>query len=332
MKRKRPSKSSGNGGPAEGWNARPQPDPHSFPPHDTSEFDQFLPPSVREQLWDDDSRPVLGETIPPDVPGATFRSPGRTQREIWESLHPRWLQANGFSYLLEELNAWYASPDRSTLMPGVMERVAWLEDALARTTAGLAESGAEQGKMADYIARQEEFIRQQAAKIDQQNASIENHRAAVDKANAALAEQNITASRLQATIGELNATIEDHQATAGKLHAEMREKTDTAERLEARIAGLNSEIERKDATIERLRSEAARQQAKPLTDDGRAELPAAYHEQTAAQQADLIRDLAAENQKLRDRVGQLQEKNDDLGDRLLADDRMAPLARGGADA
>jgi hypothetical protein len=269
----------------------------------------------------------------------------REQRRAWEASQAAWLNANGLTWTPDELRAWWDSPDRDRLpMPGVLqwqqrisqqhslraevigvqpaypstgpvldaaaarethelrqardadaERITWLEDRLTQAASDLSDSAAKRAALADYVSRQEDIIREQAALNQQQAAAIEQ-----DKAS----------------IAQLNRTIGQHKAEAQRHDAD------------ADAARLNTAITDKDAEIRELKATvtAARKQA--LAPDAESSPELRHHEQTAAQQADMIRDLKSDNQRLRERadhaeerVDRLENENERLRERLTTSGR-----------
>ncbi|MBO0802197.1 MAG: hypothetical protein J2P25_03865 [Nocardiopsaceae bacterium] len=196
------------------------------------------------------------------------------------------------------------------------ERIRWLEHAITQAADDLSDSAARRAELADCIARQQEAIRDQAAHIQQQ---------------AATAEQNKTETgQLNRVIGQKDDEIRCHQADAARLNTAIADKDADAERLQADITRLEtanrqleSRIRRGGRAIRELEAPAA--QAPPPAEDTGVQLALRNHEQVARWQADLIRDLKADNQKLRDQVAQLQARNDRLSG--PAEDGAADPAR-----
>jgi DNA repair exonuclease SbcCD ATPase subunit len=293
------------------------------------------PPPGREEQWSE-RRPRPGDFAP--APGALDFRPHveRQQHREWQAAHIAWLNANGLTWSYEELGQWWDHPDRDRLpMPGVLEwqqrisqqysmqaevvqpanpatnsaldaaaareaqelrqareadaeRIAWLENAVTRAAMELSDSAARRAELVDHIGRQDDTIRAHVAEARRLDTEIQEHKQAI-------AEKDAAAERLGAAITQL----------------------ETANRQ------LTASIRGKETQVRELETTAA--QAPPPGDSG-ALLALRNHEQVARWQADLISDLKAEVQKLRDQVAQLQDRNDGLSDRLLAGDGLADQA------
>lgn len=288
----------------------------------------------------------------------------RQQRRAWEASHIAWLNANGLTWTYEELQAWYDHPDRDRLpMPGVLEwqrrigqqyslradatgiqsahpasgpvldaaaaqeiqqlrqardagaeRIKWLEQALTRAANDLSDSGAKRAEFADYIERQDETIRAQAARIQRQAAAAEQDKTEIGQLNRAIGEKDAEICRHQTDIARLNAAIRDRDTDAERLRAAVTQH-ETAERQ------LTASIRRKDDEIRELETAAA---PAPLLGGTGAELALRNHEQVVRWQADLISDLKADVQRLRDQVARLQARNCRLSGRTAENGTADP--------
>lgn len=311
----------------------------------------FPPPSAWDQTPEDWRPPVPGEIIPAGNSGLTFRPPGETKRQIWEARHTAWLEENGLSYAPEQLRAWWETPGRDNIpMPGLMEyqrrliaqectlegmlgqardggpaqdprvsaeRVEWLENALTRAAAELAEGGAERDRLTSQVARQEEIVRQQAALIEQHKADTGRHRAeigrlkaAADESRSELAKKDAATARQKSTIDELNAAIkakdseiERQAAVAGRQRVAAGEWRAVIDRQETQLGEKAAEIERKNAEIERLESELDQRRVQPVQPQ---DAGAGYRESVAGYEERLIARQKAKITALESRIRDLE--------------------------
>jgi peptidoglycan hydrolase CwlO-like protein len=204
------------------------------------------------------------------------------------------------------------------------ERIAWLENAVTRAATELSDSAARRAELVDHIGRQDDTIRAHVAEARRLDTEIQEHRQAI-------AEKDAEIARQANVIRQKDAAINRHQDDADKLTAAMHAKDDFAERLGAAITQLETanrqltaRIRGKEDQIRELETSAA--QAAPPGESG-ALLALRNHEQVARWQADLISDLRAGVQKLRDQVAELQDRNDRLSDRLLPRTGLADQAQ-----
>lgn len=101
-----------------------------------------------------------------------------------------------------------------------------------------------------------------------------------------------------------------------------------AQRHEADTARLNAAITDKDAEIRELKATATAARKQALAPDTESSPELRHHEQTVAQQADVIRDLNSDNQRLRERADRTKEGSTDSKTRTSACASGSPPAGG----
>lgn len=308
MKRGKPGR---RGGPAPGNrppgdNPRPQPDTGPQPPRDDPVISQYLPPSLRDQLWDDVPVPAPGESIPPDGSGLSFRAPGEIQREARGNPQAQWFEANGLGGAPESRAAAHQNRRQA-------EQIERLEQRLAQAATQFAALASERDTLAAQVTHYEEAARYQAAlaqehkitadrergttetlraEAQEKDTVIGQHESAIRELRAKLGRKDSEITRQRAQTEETEAGSERHRAAADRLQVTLAERDSEAERLRSTITKLRAEAERKDSAIARLESELDQRVTHPLDEGPDYEDSfAGYEERMLERQQARIRDL-----------------------------------------